>query len=217
MKNSKILVIVFALLLVVCLVGGGIMYSNQSGQIDTCTTDLVKAKDEIEVLRASLSDKDSMILELETEKIELLETNEKHISDKERLTEDVAVKQEELKTAIANYDEWGVYIKPEQLIGKWETVDFLEDANKFDPNNLKASDLFIRGLIFTSTKVKYILKDDEGRSFDWSDDALYDENTVKEFKIKTIDDVDYLILEWKSGDYYLRDQPYDYYVFKRAE
>lgn len=91
---------------------------------------------------------------------------------------------------------------------------FCKNIKDFIPyrRNYK-DDLYLKNLEFFQngkTNIKY---------WNWSKDliiCLYDK-TVSKYYIKSIDNEEYIFLQWKSGDYSFRNMSPFYYVLKKVK
>jgi len=87
---------------------------------------------------------------------------------------------------------------------------------KFDPTKQASFDLFLRGLEFYDTTVFFDIGENSGGTSFWVDDQIYDEQSAMGFKLKEIEGVEYLFVEWK-GDDVVKHSDIGYYVLKRSE
>ena len=105
------------------------------------------------------------------------------------------------------------FVDDPQVLGKWESVDFVRTIEQFDPKTpqTKPQDLFLKGLIFSKG----------GRANwpwrGWTKGFLMHDGdmTAMAYVIQEINGANYLFLEWKSGDYSIRHQKPWYYVLKQ--
>ncbi|WP_027625975.1 M56 family metallopeptidase [Clostridium lundense] len=102
----------------------------------------------------------------------------------------------------------------DKIIGKWISVDIVENINDFNPNKRNFRDqLYLKNLEFFQngkTSVKH---------WNWSKDLLigpYDK-TASKYYIKNINNNEYMFLQWKSGDYAFRNRIPAYYVLKKVK
>ena len=104
------------------------------------------------------------------------------------------------------------FINDPKVIGGWKSVDFVREINNFSPDKQNwQGDLFLKSLIFKEDgKLK-------GDYLTWTKGLVLHKNdkTASKYSIKTIDDKDYMFLEWKSGDYTIRYRKPQYYVLKK--
>lgn len=110
-----------------------------------------------------------------------------------------------------------------RVIGKWESVDFVEKINDFVPGERSSKEkLYLSALAFT--KQGNILSSIENGNLaisavNWTKDKLLNkqEKTASEYVIKEINGSTYMYFEWKSGDYIFRNMKPYYYVLKKVD
>ena len=107
------------------------------------------------------------------------------------------------------------FIPDERVIGEWKTVDFLSDINKFGRKE-RRSGLFLEKLsfepdgkcVYTSKKSSWARKYTKGIVINEAD------KLACRYEIRGHDGKEYLILEWKSGDYVFGGR-ITWYVFEK--
>ena len=113
------------------------------------------------------------------------------------------------------------FVDDPAVLGVWTSVDFVEDIDEFDPAQPRwQGELYLQKLDFLAeggTRVK-AAHDSGLRSgpWDWTDGLLMHgggDHSAAAYAIESIDGVDYLFLQWKSGDYIIRHAKPAYYVF----
>lgn len=100
-----------------------------------------------------------------------------------------------------------------EVIGTWNTVDYVRDINSFDPNNESNDTLSFKGILINDNGLTSFY------NWKWTKGYIinYSMHTTSAYKIKTINGSTYMFMQWKSGDYvYLNMKPY-YYVLKKEE
>ncbi|MFT8348931.1 MAG: M56 family metallopeptidase [Clostridium saccharoperbutylacetonicum] len=105
------------------------------------------------------------------------------------------------------------FINDTEVLGKWQSVDFVENVDKFNPDK-KAwnGDLYLKNLIFNKNgKI-------EDKTITWTKDLVLDVNnkTASKYIIKEINGSKYMFFEWKNGDYRERGATPWYYVLKQV-
>lgn len=99
-----------------------------------------------------------------------------------------------------------------QLIGTWQSVDFVSDINDFQPGiKLFKGDLYLKNMNFrpdgtiSSGKI-------------WTKNWIFagDEKTKAMYQVKSIDGDMYLFCPWLSGDVTIRGMKPKYYVLKKV-
>lgn len=114
------------------------------------------------------------------------------------------------------------FIEDKNVIGFWETVDYVEDISSFESNKQYwEGTLFLEKYIFEpkGKLLSYYKGVEEISQLEWSKGVVINKNmsTASEYVIKSINGVDYLFVEWKSGDYIWGGKVYGYYVLKRIK
>lgn len=133
------------------------------------------------------------------------------------------------------------FTSDEQLLGRWESVDFVKTIDDFNVNKQSWSeDLYLYGLVFKENGIVHNLisntpenQMDIAKSFVYKAGDIYETSsgftwtkdyilhagdiTASKYTLKKIDGEDYMFLEWKSGDYifWRLNKPY-YYVLKKV-
>jgi beta-lactamase regulating signal transducer with metallopeptidase domain len=106
------------------------------------------------------------------------------------------------------------FVDDPQLIGTWESVDFVGEMEEFKPDekNWKGGELYLKGLIFKPN----------GKTFKpwwtWTKGLIFHsgDKTASKYTIKRIEGSTYMFFEWKSGDYTIRYRKPSYYVLKKV-
>lgn len=111
----------------------------------------------------------------------------------------------------------------ERVIGKWKAVDYIHTKDEFTPvvNNdkrlyFKEAEFFENG----SCTVKYSDEIISGNDMIcWTKGYMLKKwnSTACAYEIRNSDGRDYLIMEWKSGDYRWGGMDTDYYVFQKVD
>jgi hypothetical protein len=113
-----------------------------------------------------------------------------------------------------------VFENDESVIGKWQYFDFVQSELSFDPHQSHwAGEIIIDEIEFLPDGLIEITR--SGNSYQatpkWTKGHMINEieETNSSYHIRVYDEVEYLFLEWKSGDYIYRDMEPYYYVFRR--
>lgn len=106
------------------------------------------------------------------------------------------------------------FVNDPQVLGRWESVDFVEKPEQFDPT-AKAwdGDLYLKEMVF-------LPKGKTGHKWEtWTRNYVmhHGDKTASRYEIKTIDGREYMFFEWKSGDYTFRGMAPEYYVLEKAK
>ena len=121
---------------------------------------------------------------------------------------------------IVNKDDINIDFQTDKnVIGFWETQDFVIKKEDYIPNVKQFQGEFIwKKLIFEPDGTLIItFKDDHINKLAWSNGVIINkyDNFVNKYEIKKINDVEYMFLEWKSGDYMWGDKEIPYCILKR--
>lgn len=222
MKNSKLPVIILTVLLVGCIGGSAVLYNTQTESISDLQASESQLMGEVDTLTVESADNQTMITDLNTQKQVLVD----EVADLEGVVDNTNVILENTKAMLEYTEEslaselliqegWAVYLEPDKIIGEWIAVNFVNEENKFDPHVQSPSELWIKSLRFSAKNAFFNIGEGYRASSPWVDDHIFDDATAMGFMIQEIDGLEYLFLEWKSGDY-IRDNSIDYYVFKKV-
>lgn len=106
------------------------------------------------------------------------------------------------------------FTNDEKIIGTWNSVDFVKDIEKFDPNKREwIGKLILKDLVF----------EENGKTSEsfwtWTNGIIihYIDETASKYVIKEINGETYMFLEWKNGDYIYRGMKPNYYVLKKEK
>lgn len=113
------------------------------------------------------------------------------------------------------------FVNDKDAVGFWEAYDFIDNPESFNPEQ-KEDDQF---LLFKKISldplgnVNIIYNNDNHGEKKWTKGYILDSErvTASKYVIKTFGDDDYLIMEWKSGDYSFGGQIFGHYVFKKIK
>ena len=124
---------------------------------------------------------------------------------------------------IANKDDIDKpFVNDERVIGKWRAHSFLGNKSEFPAEEEPEEDLYFKELeFFPEGRCRCVYEDDV---FEGDDKLCWTANyllrkwnwSACEYEIRTVDGKDYMIIEWKSGDYRYGGFDTNYYVFVRA-
>ncbi len=110
------------------------------------------------------------------------------------------------------------FVVDKNVLGGWKTVDFIRNRNDFDPTRKtwKGGDLFLRRIEFLSDG-RLVTSTRNGESVvNWTKGLVLNKysKTACAYEIVEHDGKEYMILEWKSGDYSFAGKIH-YYVLTR--
>lgn len=115
------------------------------------------------------------------------------------------------------------FVEDPRVLGDWKAFDFIRSREEFDPESrhLPQSRLFFRhmrfeeGGVFSSVYRNQTISGRDMQAWTKGYVLRYYNQTACAYEIVTEGGRDYLILEWKSGDYRWGGSATDYYVFIR--
>lgn len=110
------------------------------------------------------------------------------------------------------------FIPDPKVVGFWEVVDFVKKPASFNPKKPKLTDKLILEKYAFEPNGKLIMTiDGTTKTLDYSKGLVLDhkKQTASEYIFKTIGGDEYMIVEWKSGDYTFGGKINGYYVLKK--
>lgn len=125
-------------------------------------------------------------------------------------------------TEIARKDNINLpFVYDSAVIGKWRACGFLCDKSDFTTNEEPLDELYWKSVeFFEDGNCTSVFEDDIILGEDkqtWTKNYILRKynNCACEYEIRRVDDNDYMIIEWKSGDYRFGGFDTNYYVFTR--
>lgn len=113
------------------------------------------------------------------------------------------------------------FVNDESVLGKWKAVAFCESEDEFDPHNLSHDKFYFSEIEFKPNG-EVISQYNYGKETigtiemqEWTKGFVLRKwnSTACAYKIKKLHNNEYLIIEWKSGNYRWGGFDTDYYVF----
>ena len=106
----------------------------------------------------------------------------------------------------------------EKAVGSWLAIDWIPIKEKFSYVPKTDDDLFLKSLSLLPNGDCF-KEFAEGRidKIKWTKDFILTSQTASNFIIQEIDGEEYLIMDWKSGDYTFGGEIYGCYVFKKQK
>lgn len=105
-----------------------------------------------------------------------------------------------------------------KVVGLWNSIGIIDNKDEFDLSNIEKG--IIKNLsLFPNGEANITFNSGNSRSISYTKGFIKDfgmKDTMGAYEIKKIDNRDYLIIEWKSGDYVFGGVVVCYYVFERA-
>ena len=114
------------------------------------------------------------------------------------------------------------FVNDEIIIGKWKAHSFLCNKAEFPQEEEPIDDLYFKEIeFFSDGNCRCVYAD---AVFEGEDTVVWTKNyllrkwnwSACEYEIRTVDGKDYMIIEWKSGDYRYGGYDTNYYVFSKA-
>ncbi|MDE6620499.1 MAG: MerR family transcriptional regulator [Lachnospiraceae bacterium] len=127
---------------------------------------------------------------------------------------------------IAREDDLDIpFVNDERVLGDWKAFDFIRNKEEFAPdvNHIPQERLFFKHMHFgeegflISVYLDETISGKEIQSWTKGYVIRHYNHTACAYEIVTVDDTDYMIIEWKSGDYRWGGYDTDYYVFIRDD
>jgi len=109
-----------------------------------------------------------------------------------------------------------------KILGQWETVDFVDKIEQFNPKSQKDNSIkFLVGInVKEGGELTLITLSGElsGENLAWTKGLILNKSvrTASKYEIMDLDGDTYLFYEWKSGDYIFRNREPAYYVLKKV-
>lgn len=128
------------------------------------------------------------------------------------------------KREIAREDNTDMpFVNDERVLGDWKAFDYIRNREEFDPevNHLPQERLFFKHMHFgeegflSSVYMDDTILGKEIQSWTKGYVLKHYNHTACAYEVVTVDDMDYMIIEWKSEDYRWGGYDTDYYVFIR--
>lgn len=117
------------------------------------------------------------------------------------------------------------FVNDERVLGDWKAFDFIRNREEFAPDvkHLPQERLLFKHMHFGEggfLSSVYMNETTSGKEIQsWTKGYVlrHYNHTACAYEIVTVDDTDYMIIEWKSGDYRWGGYDTDYYVLIRDE
>ena len=108
------------------------------------------------------------------------------------------------------------FIADDRVLGRWKSICFINNADDFDPNN-SDNELWLKEINFYPNGRVVRIYSDETWEDKWTKGFVLDckKSTASQYTFKLIDNIEYLFVEWKMGNYVYGGAKPGYYVFTR--
>lgn len=110
------------------------------------------------------------------------------------------------------------FIDDERVMGKWVSYDCSRTPENFQPQNKEyKGELFFKSVEFKANGKALAVYGKNSLNLDWTKGFLLHKKReiAENYEIRTINQKDYLIIEWKSGDYEFGGRVAGSYIFAR--
>lgn len=113
------------------------------------------------------------------------------------------------------------FVNDNYIIGKWVSCDFSRNPEKWAPGNREykmfGDDLFFKSIEFMPNGNASAVYGENAITAEWTKGILLHKTRkiAENYYIKTIQGKDYLIMEWKSGDYAFGGRIAGHYILER--
>ena len=114
------------------------------------------------------------------------------------------------------------FVEDKKLIGFWKAVDCIFNKESFNPKKKQyPNELYLNDIsVSPEAKVTISFADGEVKQSSYTKGAIYNlcyDDTACNYEYKNIDNKEYMIIEWKSGDYVFGGFVVCYYVLEKIE
>ena len=112
------------------------------------------------------------------------------------------------------------FVEDKQLNGLWNCIGYTEDKDFKDLSNIYKDGIVNRLSFFPNGEANITFSDNYSKSISYTKGFVKNfgaKNTMCAYEIKNINEKEYLIIEWKSGDYVYGGFVACYYVFEKVE
>jgi len=110
------------------------------------------------------------------------------------------------------------FVNDKYIIGKWVSCDFSRTPEKWIPGNCEYKDeLFLKSIEFMPNGNANAVYGENAITAEWTKGILLHKTRkiAENYHINTIQGKDYLIIEWKSGDYTFGGRIAGHYILER--
>jgi len=112
------------------------------------------------------------------------------------------------------------FVKDTRIHGFWQSIDFINTKSNFNPKS-KNENLFLNKIIITPDDICIInFLNNYSKNTNYTKGFIIDlcsSNTLCAYELKNVGDEEFMIIEWKSGDYIYGKMINGYYVLKRMK
>ena len=105
----------------------------------------------------------------------------------------------------------------EKAVGSWSAVDYISIKDKFNYVPKTSENLFLKGISLLPNGDCFMERGKHIDKIKWTKDFILEFITASNFIVTHIDNEEYLIMDWKSGDYIFGGEIFGCYVFKKQK
>lgn len=113
------------------------------------------------------------------------------------------------------------FVEDNELVGLWNCVGLVDELNDFDSKNMETENLFLKNLsVFPNENISLTFYNDKSKVISYTKGYIKNlcfDNTMCAYKIEKVNNKEYLIVEWKSGDYVFGGHVNCCYVFEKVK
>ena len=112
------------------------------------------------------------------------------------------------------------FIEDKNIIGFWKSIDCIFNKDNFNPEVKQyPGELYLTDIsVSPDAKVTISFSDGEIKKSSYTNGCIYNlcyDDTACKYELKTVGNKDYMIIEWKSGDYVFGGFVVCYYVLEK--
>lgn len=114
------------------------------------------------------------------------------------------------------------FVTDKDAVGQWEQIDFVASIDEFDSKNITKRDYIETGIhnfYDDGREIHYADKKNGIAECKWTKGyvvELSEDDTISEYVIKQINGKTFMFIQWKTGDYTVRGQKPNYYVYLKT-
>ncbi len=113
------------------------------------------------------------------------------------------------------------FVEDNELVGLWNCAGLVDELNDFDSKNMETENLFLKNLsVFPNENISLTFYNDKSKVISYTKGYIKNlcfDNTMCAYKIEKVNNKEYLIVEWKSGDYVFGGHVNCCYVFEKVK
>lgn len=114
------------------------------------------------------------------------------------------------------------FVPDNRLIGFWKSVDFIFNENSFNPNKIYwTKGLFLEQIVVSpDNDVMISYENGNAKKSGYTKGYIYNvcaDDTLCKYNYQVIDGKEYIVVEWKSGDYVFGGLVKGYYVLEKIK